>query len=132
MVTIFEIVVHTLNNVVSFVKLNMSEVAKIEGRVRYSTFKMTIKVMITSTDSLDDLKAQLNPYFKYLGENQHTRHLFAQMPCMDQRVDKEKTCGKRRSMCLDLLATIATSDLCLGIWLKVIYYICVFVPSAHA
>jgi len=94
MVTIFEIVVHTLNNVVFFVKLNMSEVAKIEGRVRYSAFKMTIKVMIRSTDSLDDLKAQLNPYFKYLGENQHTRHLFAQMPCMDQGVDKDEDVWK--------------------------------------
>jgi len=47
----------------------MSEVAKIEGCVRYSTFKKTVKVMITPTDSLDDLKAQLNTYFEHLGEN---------------------------------------------------------------
>ena len=47
----------------------MSEVAKIEGWVRYSAFKKTIKVMITPTDSLDDLKAQLNTYFEHLGEN---------------------------------------------------------------
>jgi len=54
----------------------MSEVAKIEGRVRYSAFKKTVKVMITSMDSLDDLKAQLNTNFEHLGENQYTRHLF--------------------------------------------------------
>ena len=47
----------------------MFEVAKIEGRVRYSAFKKTVKVMITLTDSLDDLKAQLNTYFENLGEN---------------------------------------------------------------
>jgi len=61
----------------------MSEVAKIEDRIRYSSFKKTIKVMITPTDSLDNLKAQLNSYFEYLGENKYTRHLFARMPCMD-------------------------------------------------
>ena len=48
----------------------MSEVVKIEGRVRYSAFKKTIKVKITSTDSLDDLKTQLNTYFEHLGENE--------------------------------------------------------------
>jgi len=47
----------------------MYEVEKIEGRVRYSAFKKTTKVMITPTDSLDDLKAQLNTYFEHLGEN---------------------------------------------------------------
>jgi len=67
----------------AFVKWNMSEVAKNEGCVRYSSFKKTVKVMITPTDSLDDLKAQLNTYFEHFGENQYTRHLFAQMPCID-------------------------------------------------
>jgi len=47
----------------AFVKLNMFEAAKIEGRVRYSSFKKIIKVMITLTDTIDDLKAQLNTYF---------------------------------------------------------------------
>jgi len=74
----------------AFVKLNMFEVAKIEGRIQYSAFKKTIKVMITSTDSLDDLKAQLNTYFEYLGENQYTRHLFVLMPCMDLGADKDE------------------------------------------
>ena len=40
--------------------------------------------------------------------------------------------GKRGTLCLDLFGTIVTSDLCLGIWWKIIYYICMFVPSATA
>ncbi|KEH38042.1 hypothetical protein MTR_2g059730 [Medicago truncatula] len=68
----------------------MFEVAKIEGRVRYSAFKKTVKVMITPTDSLDDLKAQLNTYFEHLGENQYTRHLFPQMPCIDLGEDRDE------------------------------------------
>ncbi|KEH28968.1 hypothetical protein MTR_4g019650 [Medicago truncatula] len=69
----------------------MSEVAKIKDRVRYSAFKKTIKVMITPTDSLDDLKAHINAYFEHLGETQYTRPLFAQMPCIDHLgVDKHK------------------------------------------
>jgi len=67
----------------------MSEVAKIEG-VRYSSFKKTIKVMITLTDTIDDLKAQLKTYFEYLGENQYARHLFAQIPCIDLGEDKDE------------------------------------------
>jgi len=81
----------------AFVKGNMSEVAKIEGRVRYSAFKKTIKVMITATDSLDDLKAQLNTYFEHLGENQYTCHLFAQIPCIDLREDKDEHMWKTTS-----------------------------------
>jgi len=46
--------------------------------------------MTTLTDSLDDLKAKLNTYFEHLGENQYTRHLFAQMPCIDLREDKDE------------------------------------------
>ncbi len=67
----------------------MSEVAQIEGRVRHSSFKKTINVMITPTDTIDDLKAQLNIYFEYLGENQYTRHIFAHMPCIDLGADKD-------------------------------------------
>lgn len=44
----------------------MSEVAQIEGRVRYSTFKKAIKVMLTLIDTINDLKAELNKYFEYL------------------------------------------------------------------
>jgi len=78
----------------AFVKSNMSEVAKIEGRVRYSAFKKMIKVMLMPTDTLDDLKAQLNTYFEYLGENQYTRHLFAQVPCMDLGAYKDEDMWK--------------------------------------
>ncbi|KEH38309.1 hypothetical protein MTR_2g067670 [Medicago truncatula] len=71
----------------------MSEVAQIEGHVRYSAFKKTVKVMITPTNSLDDLKTQLNTYFEHLGENQYTRHLFGQMPCIGLGEDRDEyTC----------------------------------------
>ncbi|KEH27472.1 hypothetical protein MTR_5g413315 [Medicago truncatula] len=77
----------------------MSEVVKIESRVRYSAFKKTIKVMKTPTDSLDDLnlKAQLNTYFEHLGENQNTRHLFGQMPCIDLGEDRDEYAWKTTS-----------------------------------
>jgi len=75
----------------------------IEGRVRYSAFKKTIKVMITPTGSLDDLKAQANTYFEHLGENQYTRHLFAQMPCIDLREDKDEHAWKTLSYMLWLI-----------------------------
>ncbi|KEH16354.1 hypothetical protein MTR_0219s0100 [Medicago truncatula] len=81
----------------------MSEVAKIEGRVRYSAFKKTIKVMITPTDSLDDLKAQFNTYFEHLGENQYTRHLFGQMSCIDQGEDRDEYAWKTASYMLWLI-----------------------------
>jgi len=44
----------------------MYEVAQIEGRFRYSAFKKTIKVMLTLTDNIDDLKTQLNKYLSIL------------------------------------------------------------------
>ena len=75
----------------------MSEVAKFEGRVRYSDFKKTIKVMITLTDSLDDLKTQLNTYFEHLGEKQYTRHLFGQMPCIDLGEERDEYACKTAS-----------------------------------
>lgn len=75
----------------------MSEVAQIEGQVRYSAFKKTVKVMITPTDSLDNLKAQLNTYFEHLGENQYTRHLFGQMPCIDLGEDRDEYAWKTAS-----------------------------------
>jgi len=75
----------------------MSEVAKIEGHVRYSAFKKTVKVMITPTDSRNDLKTQLNTYFEHLGENQYTRHLFRQMPCIDLGEDRDEYAWKTAS-----------------------------------
>jgi len=50
--------------------------------------------MITSTDTIDDLKAQLNRYFENLGENQYTRHIFAQMPYIDLGEDKDEDMWK--------------------------------------
>ncbi len=75
----------------------MSEVARIEGRVRYCTFKKTVKVMITPTDSIDDLKTQLNTYFEHLGENQYTRHLSALMPMIDLGEDRDEFAWKTAS-----------------------------------
>ncbi|KEH39777.1 hypothetical protein MTR_1g009970 [Medicago truncatula] len=75
----------------------MYEVAKIEGRVRYSAFKKTIKVMITPTDSLDNLKAQLNTYFEHLGENQYTCRLFGKVSCMDLGEDRDEYAWKTAS-----------------------------------
>jgi hypothetical protein len=75
----------------------MSEIAKFEGHVRYSAFKKTIKVMITPTNSLDDLKAQLNTYFEHLGEIQYTRHMFGQMSCIDLGEDRDEYAWKTAS-----------------------------------
>jgi len=46
------------------------------------------------TDSIDDLKAQVNAYFVHLGENQSTQHLFAQMSCIDLGEDKDECAWK--------------------------------------
>ena len=75
----------------------MSEVARIEGRVRYCAFKKTVKVMITPTDSIDDLKTQLNTYFEHLGENQYTRHLSALMAMIDLGEDRDEFAWKTAS-----------------------------------
>jgi len=53
--------------------------------------------MITPTVTLDNLKAQFKTYFEYLGENQYTRHLFAQMSCMDLGEDKDDHTWKMAS-----------------------------------
>lgn len=47
--------------------------------------------------TIDDLKAQLNTYFEYPGENQYTRHLFGQMPCMDLGEDRDEYAWKTAS-----------------------------------
>ena len=113
-------------------KLNISQVAQIEDRVRYSAFKKTIKVVITPTNTIDDLKAQLNTYFEYPGENQYTHHIFAQMPCIDLGADKDEDMWKTASYVSWLIRDDKDVgfmfrnmvedmwDLCLGIWLKII------------
>jgi len=47
----------------------MSQNAHIEGHVWYSPFKKTVKVFLTLTDTMDDLKTQLNKYFVHHGED---------------------------------------------------------------
>jgi len=76
------------------VKFNMSQNAEIEGHVRYSAFKKTIKIVLTSTDTMDDLKTQINKYFEYHGEDHTTSHVFVQEPCVDLGVDKDKDMWK--------------------------------------
>jgi len=43
----------------------LSQYVEIEGHVTYSAFKKTIKIFLTPTDTLDDLKTQLNKYFVF-------------------------------------------------------------------
>ena len=68
----------------------MSQNAQIEGHVRYFAFKKTIKVFLTSTDTMDNLKAQLNKYFVYYDENHTTSHVFVQVPYVDLGADKDE------------------------------------------
>jgi len=110
----------------------MSEVAKIEGRNRYSAFKKTIKIMITPTDSLDDLKAQLNTYFDHLGENQYTRHLFGQMSCIDLVEDRDEYAWKTASYMPWFIEDDSDVGFMFRNMVENIYYICIFVPYAIA
>jgi len=59
--------------------------------------KKPLQFMIRPTNSLDDLKAQLNAYFVHIGENQRTRHLFGQMPCIDLGEDRDEYTWKMAS-----------------------------------
>jgi len=67
----------------------MPQNAQIEGHVTYSAFKKTIKVFLTPTDTLDDLKTQLNKYFVFRGEHQSTSHVFVQQPHYDLGAGEE-------------------------------------------
>lgn len=62
----------------------------VEAHVRYATVKKKIKVFLTLTDKLDELKAQLNRFFIHIGENQRTSHVVVYVPCMDLGEDKEE------------------------------------------
>jgi len=59
------------------VKWNTSEGAQVpvEDHVRYEAVKKKIKLFLTPTDKLDELKAQLDGYFIHVGENQRTSHI---------------------------------------------------------
>jgi hypothetical protein len=72
----------------------MSQNAQIEGHVRYSAFKKTINVFLTPTDTLDDLKTQLNKYFVFHGEDHSTSHVFVHVPCVDLGADKDEDMWK--------------------------------------
>jgi hypothetical protein len=76
------------------VKFNICQNAQIEGHVTYSAFKETIKVFLTMTDTLDDLKTQLNQYFVFHGEDHSTSHVFVQVPCVDPRTNKDEDMWK--------------------------------------
>ena len=52
----------------------------IVGYVRYESLRKSINVMLTPTDKLSDLKAQLNSYFEHIGSEERAKHLFAQEP----------------------------------------------------
>jgi len=75
-----------------FVKWNMSENAQVEveAHVWYSVTNKTIKVFLTHTCKLDELKAQLNWYFVHICENQITSHVFVQVSCVNLGEDKDE------------------------------------------
>ncbi|AES97143.1 hypothetical protein MtrunA17_Chr5g0419781 [Medicago truncatula] len=70
----------------------MSEDAQVEveAHVRYSAFMKTIKVFLTPTNKLDELKTQLDRYFSHLGENQRASHVFVQVSCVSLGEDKDE------------------------------------------
>jgi len=54
----------------------MSTEGKVEAHVQYEAFKRTIKIFLTPTIKLDELKTQFNKYFVYICENQTTTRVF--------------------------------------------------------
>jgi len=62
--------------------------------VTSSAFKKTIKVFLTPTDTLDDLKTQLNKYFVFRGEDHSASHVFVQQPHYDLGADKDEDLWK--------------------------------------
>jgi hypothetical protein len=67
----------------------MSQNAKIEARVDTPLSIRQLKFFLTPTDTMDELKSQINKCFVYLGENHTTSHVFVQVPCVDLRADKD-------------------------------------------
>jgi len=68
----------------------MSQDEKVEAHVQYFAFKRIVKVFLTSTNKLDELKTQLKKYFVHLGENHTASHVFVQVPCVDLMVNKDE------------------------------------------
>ncbi|RHN52119.1 hypothetical protein MtrunA17_Chr6g0476941 [Medicago truncatula] len=109
----------------------MSELQKLKAVFGTPFFKKIIKVMITPTDTLDDLKAQLNTYFEYLCENQYTRHLLDRIPCMVLRAGKDEDMWKMDIYEPWLIRDDSDVSFMFRYMLKIIYYICVFVTFAN-
>jgi hypothetical protein len=61
----------------------------VEAHVWYAVVKNNVKVFLTPTDKLDELKAQLNRYFSHIGQNQRRSHVVVHVPCVDLGEDKE-------------------------------------------
>jgi len=49
-----------------------------------------VKVFLTPSDKLDELKVELNRYFVHIGENQRTSHVIVQVKCVNMAADKVK------------------------------------------
>jgi len=62
----------------------------VEAHVRYESVRKKVKIFLTPTDKLHELKAQLNRYFIHIGENQRTSHVIVQVPCVDLMEGKEE------------------------------------------
>ena len=73
-------------------KWNMSKDAQVEveAHVWYSFVKKMVKVFLTPSDKLDELKVELNRYFVHIGENQRTSHVIVQVKCVNMAADKVK------------------------------------------
>jgi len=79
------------------------------------------------------LKAQVNAYFVHLGENQFTRQLFAQMPCIDLGEDKDEHVWKTVSYMHWLILDNSDVEFVFRNMVENnILYICMSVPSATA
>jgi phosphoserine aminotransferase len=52
-------------------------------------FKRMIKIFFTQPYKFDEWKTQFNKYFVHLGENETTRHVGVQVPCMDLGADND-------------------------------------------
>ena len=73
------------------VKFMMSQEGddKVEGYVRYESLRKTIKIILTPTDNLSDLKAHLNSYFEHIGSAERAKHLFVQEPYLSLADDED-------------------------------------------
>jgi len=95
----------------------------VEAHIRYSSVKNKIKVFLTPTNKLDELKAQLNRYFIHIGENQRTSHVVVYVPCVDLGEDKEDDFWKTVYFPQLIEDDRDVMITCLGKWLKITFYV---------